>query len=98
LTPPACARPDIEVADCSTANDVFKCYAPGARLPIAENTFCFELTPFLPMKKLLDRFAPAIASEPLRDLAGACKNAVSEQIREWQSFRPEQSASASNRR
>jgi hypothetical protein len=48
---------DIEVADYSNANDVFKCCALGARLPIAENTFCFELTPFLPMKKLLDRLA-----------------------------------------
>ena len=44
--------------DCSAASDFFKCYAPVARLPIAENTFCFELTPFLPTKKLLIDLPP----------------------------------------
>ena len=42
---------------CSTANDVVKCYAPVARLPIVKSIFCFELIPFLSTKRLLNRFA-----------------------------------------
>jgi hypothetical protein len=76
LKPQACAGPtsDIEVADCSTANNVSKWYAPIARLPIAENTFCFELTPLLRMKKRLDRFArgPRLPANRGAVVSGGC--------------------------
>jgi hypothetical protein len=44
----------MEVTDYSNVTDVFKCSAHGARLPIAENTSCFELILFLSIKKLLE--------------------------------------------